>query len=327
MLYPLKFEPILKEMIWGGTYLYDVLGKGENAIAKVGESWEISTLEDNISVVANGFLKGNTLEELIEVYMGDLLGESVYEKFGIELPVLIKVIDAHADLSVQVHPNEAQAKKQFGAHGKNEMWYILEAQKEANVIAGFDQTCSRAELEKSIAETTVDSLLRKDTVYKGDILYIPSGRIHAIGSGCVIIEIQQTSNVTFRVYDYDRKDAQGQKRELHVKEAFDVIDYKASANYKTTYTKSINQPENVVKCDYFTTNIFSFDKKVGRDYYFLDSYVILICTEGEFLIEYEGEYPLTMKLGESVLLPAQIREFFFTPLTGKSTFLETYYEV
>lgn len=326
MLYPIKFKPILKETIWGGDYLYKELSKGNKPEAKVGETWEISSVEGNESQVVNGFLAGNTITELIEVYMGDLVGEKVYEKFGLELPVLIKIIDAQADLSIQVHPNEEQAKEKYNSHGKTEMWYVLDAAKDAKIIAGFEKSTTLNKVEKSIADNTVESLLRKDDANPGDVFFIPAGRVHALGAGSVVVEIQQTSDITFRVYDYDRRDAQGNARDLHVKESLEVMNVKAEENYKTSYEKEINKPANLAKCPYFSTNIFSFDKKLGRDYYYLDSYVILICTKGEFEIEYEGGESVSMKKGESVLLPAQVREYFFNPKTPEAEFIETYYE-
>ncbi|MDA3853611.1 MAG: mannose-6-phosphate isomerase, partial [Bacteroidales bacterium] len=300
---------------------------GDNPEAKVGESWEISSVEGNESVVANGVLKGNTITELIEVYMSELVGEKVYEKHGLELPVLIKIIDAKADLSVQVHPNEKQANEKYNAHGKTEMWYILNTKEQAKIIAGFEKNSSRLEVEKAIADNTVVDLLRKDDAQPGDVFFIPAGRIHAIGSGNVLVEIQQTSDITFRAYDYDRRDDQGNPRQLHVQESLEVLDYNAQENNKTPYIEEVNKPTNLAKCPYFTTNIFNFDKKLGRDYYFLDSYVILICTEGEIDIEHEGGESVNVKLGESILLPASIREYFFNPKTEKATFLETYLEL
>lgn len=326
MLYPLKFTPILKETIWGGHYLHNELGKGDSAEAKVGESWEISSVDGNISKVSNGFLAGNSLTEVIEVYMGDLLGEKVYEKFGLELPVLIKIIDAQADLSVQVHPNEQQANEKYNAHGKTEMWYVLDAEKDAKIIAGFEKPSSRKELEQGIKDCTVDQLLRKDDATPGSTFFIPAGRIHALGAGSVIVEIQQTSDITFRVYDYDRRDAEGNPRELHVEQSLEVMNYGADAEYKTDYKNDLNVPGNLAQSPFFTTNIFSFNEKVGRDYYTLDSYVILICTEGGFNIDFEGGETISVSRGESILLPAQIREYFFTPHDSKSTFIETYYE-
>lgn len=327
MLYPLKFDPILKETIWGGDYLNKKLAKGDNPEAKVGESWEISSVEGNISEVSNGSLKGNSLTELIEVYMGDLVGEKVYEKHGLELPVLIKFIDAQGDLSVQVHPNEKQANDKYNAHGKTEMWYVLNAEKDAKIIAGFEKNSSRQEVEKALEDNTVENLLRKDDSQPGDVFFIPAGRVHAIGAGNVLVEIQQTSDITFRVYDYDRRDDKGNPRELHVQESLDVLDYKSDENYKTPYKGSINEPTNLAECPYFTTNTFSFDKTLGRDYYFLDSYVILICTEGEFDVEYEGGDSVNVKIGESILLPASIREYYFKPKSEKASFLETYLEL
>ena len=327
MLYPLKFEPILKEKIWGGNYLYKELGKGQNKEAKIGESWEISSMPDDVSIIANGMLKGNSLTEALEIYMGDLVGEKVYDKFGLELPVLIKIIDAQEDLSVQVHPDEKLANKKYNSHGKTEMWFVLNADKEAKIVAGFDKKTSQFEVEKAIADNTVQQLLRTEEIQVGDVFFIPSGRVHTIGAGSVLVEIQQTSDITFRVYDYDRRDAEGNTRELHVPEFLEVLDYSSQEDNKTHYKKEINTPTSLTKCPYFTANVFCFDKKLGRDYYFLDSYVILICTQGAFDIDYEDGETVSLKKGESVLLPAQIREYFFNPTSDKAEFLETYIEL
>jgi mannose-6-phosphate isomerase len=327
MLYPFKFHPILKDRIWGGSYLCNELGKGADPKAKIGESWEISSLEGDVSVVGNGFLEGNSLTELIEIYMGDLLGEKVYEKFGIELPILIKFLDAEADLSVQVHPFEKHANANYDSHGKTEMWYVMKADKEAKLVAGFDKNTSRTEVRECIANNTVEALLRKDSTKPGDVFLLPAGRVHSLGAGNVVVEIQQSSDITFRVYDYNRMDVSGKPRELHVDNSLEVLNYTAEPDYKASYEKTVNQPSNLVKCQDFTANIISLNQKLGRDYYFLDSFVILICTEGEFDIDYEGGETVQMKKGESVLLPAQMREYFFSPTTQHATFIETYLEL
>ena len=326
MLYPLKFRPILKETIWGGNYLYKELNKGASLEAKIGESWEISSVEGNISVVANGILKDNTLLELIEVYMGDLVGEKIYDKFGLEFPLLIKFIDAQENLSIQVHPNEQLATKKYQAHGKTEMWYVLDAEKNAKIVAGFDKKVSQFEFQTAIENKTIEKLLRFDTSNRGDVFFVPAGQIHTIGGGNVLVEIQQTSDITFRVYDYDRRDKDGKMRDLHVQESLESINFNTLDNYKKEYKKVSNEPANLAQCDYFTSNYFSFNQRVGRDYYFLESFVVLICVEGEFDIEYNGNEYITVKKGESILLPASIREYFFNPKTNQATFLETYLE-
>ena len=327
MLYPLKFRPILKERIWGGDYLCLNLGKGNDLNAKIGESWEISSVKDNISVVSNGILEGNDLSELIEVYMGDLIGEEVYEKFGLEFPILVKFLDAKTDVSIQVHPDEEYAKENFSEHGKAEMWYIFDSSDESKIIAGFDKDTSPQEVEMAIANNIVYDLLRVDDSKKGDVFDIPAGRVHAICKNNIIVEIQQTSDITFRMYDYDRVDDNGNKRELHVQQSLDVLDFKAQDDYKIPYNKDINKPSSLIKNEHFTVNAFSFNQKLGRDYYFLDSFVVLVCTEGEFDIEYnEGEI-VNIKTGETVLLPACIQEYYFIPKTKKVTFLETYLEL
>ena len=327
MLYPLKFTPILKERIWGGDYLYKKFGKGTDSDINIGESWEVSAVKDNVSVVSEGILAGNDLFELIEVYMGDLVGDKVYEKFGVEFPVLVKFLVAKSDVSIQVHPNEEYANEKFGEHGKAEMWYIFDAEKDAKIIAGFDRNTSREEVEQAINNDTITQLLRIDDAQKGDVFDIPVGRVHAICKDNVIVEIQQTSDLTFRIYDYDRVDDNGNKRDLHVQQSLDVLDFNAKENYKIPYNKEINEPTNLIKNEHFTTNLLSFDKKLGRDYYLLDSYVVLVCTEGEFDIEYKEGGSVNVKVGESVLLPACIQEYYFNPKTEKATFIETYLEL
>lgn len=327
MLYPLKFEPILKETIWGGDYLNKELAKGDDSEKKVGESLEVSSLDGSVSMVSNGFLKGNSLLDIIEVYMGDLIGEKVYEKFGIELPILIKIIDAKADLSIQVHPDEKLANEKYGAHGKTEMWYVLDSSEDAKIIAGYHKPTTRNEVRKCIDNNTVESLVRKDDVKSGDVFFIPAGRVHSLGAGNVVFEIQKTSDVTLRMYDYDRRDTAGSLRDLHVEESLDAMSYGAEDEYKTTYVEVVNQPSNLIKCPDFTTNIFPFDQKVGRDYYFLDSFVLLFCTEGSFTVDFAEGDTVKVKKGESLLLPAQVREYFFTPQTEKATFIETYLEI
>lgn len=327
MLYPLKFEPILKETIWGGDYLNKELNKGNDSKMKVGASLEISSLQNETSVVANGFLQGNSLNELIEIYMGDLVGEKVYEKYGLELPILIKVIDACGDLSIQVHPDEKLANKKYKAHGKPEMWYVLKSTEEAKITAGFDKNTTPDKVREHLDNGTIQSILRQDQVEAGDVFFLPAGRVHSLGAGNVVFEVQKTSDVTLRMHDYKRHDLEGNLRELHIEESIEAMNGKADEEYKTTYEQVINQPSNLVKCPDFTCNIFSFDQKVGRDYYFLDSFVILYCTEGEFDIDFEDGETISVKKGESLLLPAQIREYFFTPKTPSATFIETYLEM
>ena len=238
MLYPLKFHPILKKKIWGGERL---AYKSEKHEESIGESWEISAVEDNISVVSNGILADNDLQELIEVYMGDLVGDHIYEKFGIEFPLLIKYIDANDDLSIQVHPDDKTAKERHNAYGKTEMWYIVDAEKDASLVLGFNHEIDKATYLQALHHNKLMDLLNVQKVKKGESFFIPAGLVHAIGKGCLIAEIQQTSDITYRIYDYNRKDANGNTRELHTDLATDVIDYSYQPQHRVNYTPRDNQ--------------------------------------------------------------------------------------
>ena len=272
-LYPLKFEPIFLEKICGGNRLKTLLGK-KYETKNCGESWEISGVEGNISVVANGFLKGNDLSELIEIYMGDLVGDKVYEQFGTEFPLLIKFIDAQDDLSIQVHPNDELSKERHNAFGKTEMWYVVDAAEGALINSGFNQPVDREKYLEYLENGNLTDLLKYDEVQVGDVFFIPAGRVHAIGKGSLVAEIQQTSDVTYRIFDYNRKDDKGNERELHTDLALDAIDFTYLDDYKTKYSPVLNKSTEIVNCKYFTTNILEFDQPIEKDQYKTDSFVI-----------------------------------------------------
>ena len=240
-LYPLKFTPICKDKIWGGNKLNEILNKEYPELPNCGESWEISGVQDEVSVVSNGFLKGNSLEELIEVYMGDLVGEKVYEKFGIEFPLLVKFIDANDNLSIQVHPNDELSMERHDAFGKTEMWYVVQADPGAKLISGFNRKIDKEGYLKYFKNGQLEEILNYEEVKAGDVFFIPAGRVHAIGKGIVVAEIQQTSDVTYRIYDFNRVDDQGNPRELHTDLAIDAIAYEYEANYRTDYKALDNQ--------------------------------------------------------------------------------------
>lgn len=306
-LYPLKFTPILKEKIWGGKKISTILNKPIGQLPNIGESWEISGIQDDMSVAANGFLAGNTLQELIEVYMGDLIGEGVYEKFGVEFPLLIKFIDAQDVLSIQVHPDDAVAAERHQAYGKTEMWYIVDAEENAELISGFKQDCNKQEYLTALQSGTLEGLLNFEKVKQGDVFYIPAGRVHAIGGGILLAEIQQTSDITYRIYDWGRVDDNGNPRELHTDLATDVINFKAEENYKTQYKLTENKTINLVECDYFTTNMLNFKGTIEKDYNLFDSFVIYMCLDGEFYIHSENNIVEKVKKGETVLIPAILK--------------------
>lgn len=322
-LYPLKFNPIYLEKIWGGNRMKTILGKNYGNLPNCGESWEISAVEGNVSEVSNGFLAGNNLTELVEIYMGDLVGDKVYKKFGMEFPLLFKYIDANDDLSVQVHPNDELSKERHNAYGKTEMWYVIHAEKGALINSGFNRKLTREQYLEYLENGRLNEILHYDEAKPGDVFFIPAGRVHAIGKGVVLAEIQETSDVTYRIYDYDRKDAQGNLRELHNNLAIDAIDFSYLDNYKTKYTVEENKSSEIVSCEYFTTNLLNFSEKLEKDYYQLDSFVVYMNLAGRFAIEFEGGEEIIEK-GETVLVPASLETFRLKPLTPEVKTLEVY---
>jgi len=322
-LYPLKFQPILKDKIWGGSKLKTVLNKDFSPLPNAGESWEISGVEGDISVVSNGNLAGNNLEELIEVYMGDLVGDKVYDQFGMEFPLLIKFIDANDVLSIQVHPDDELSKERHNAFGKTEMWYVIEADKGSELIVGFNQEVDKAKYVAKLEEGKLEEILNNEPVKKGSCFFIPAGRVHAIGKGILLAEIQQTSDVTYRMYDWNRTDDQGNPRELHTELAVDAIDYSFEKKYRTDYETEINKSKELVRCPYFTTNTLEFDKQIEKDYSQLDSFVIYMCLDGDFTIESEGGITTEVAKGETVLIPAALENVILFP-KGKTEILEVY---
>jgi len=323
-LYPLKFKPIIKDKIWGGKRLSTVLHK-KCKTDKAGESWEISGFPDSISRVSNGFLSGNNLEELIEVYMGDLVGDGVFETFGTLFPLLIKFIDANDALSVQVHPDDELARQYFSSYGKTEMWYIIEAEKDAEIIVGFNQPVNREVYEKHLADKTLLSILNKEKAAAGHVYFLPAGRIHAIGSGILLAEIQQTSDATLRIYDYDRLDDRGKPRELHTEKALETIDFKPVSDFRTHYRKNPDEPVNLASCQYFTVNYLELTRAADKNYIAIDSFVILMCIGGSFTIRFYDNRQELVQLGETVLLPAELKQVQLIP-DQSARILEIYIE-
>ena len=322
MLYPLKFEPIYKYRIWGGKKLKEILNK-EDAPEKTGESWEISGVQDNLSVVSNGPLAGNTIQELAEIYMGELLGDHVYEKFGEEFPLLIKLIDANDVLSIQVHPDYKLAKERHQAYGKTEIWYIIEADKGSGLFSGFNRKLDSESYLKHINNGTIKEVLNLETVKAGDVFFIPAGRVHATGAGILFAEIQQTSDITYRIYDWDRIDKDGKARELHTELAIDAMDFQIQDDYKTTYESKVNNTNQILTCDFFTVNIIPLNKVLEKDYYEIDSFIIYMCMEGSLIIHSAENVPSSLKKGETVLLPAGLNNIRLEP-HGSAIILEVY---
>lgn len=321
MLYPLKFRPIFKERIWGGRKIETAFGKKLPEGEKIGESWELSGVDGDVSVVSNGKLKGNNLQELIEIYMGDLVGDKVFEKYGEEFPLLIKLIDADDNLSIQVHPDDELAAERHHSFGKTEMWYVVGHEPDAMLYLGFNQPVDKEKYLKYLEAGTLAELLNAYKVQDGDAYFIPAGTIHAIGKGLLIAEIQQTSDITYRVFDWNRVDPKtGQGRELHTELALDAIEYKSRSDYKTVAAPKVNAPVTLEKCPYFQTNSLIVDGAVERDYADMDSFVIYICLDGDLELEYDGGTE-TVKKGETVLIPAELNE---VTLKGQGKVLEVY---
>lgn len=305
-LYPLKFQPLYKYRIWGGEKLKTELGKNysENLI---GESWEISDVNNDETLVTEGPLKGLTLKQLTERFKGDFLGETVYTAFGNNFPLLIKFIDAKTPLSIQVHPSNEIAKSRHNSFGKNEMWYVMQAEKKAELIIGFKEDLSPKQYEQYLKDGKILDVMNHEVVSKGDTFYIPTGRVHAIGAGVLLAEIQQTSDITYRIYDYDRVDnTTGEKRELHNDLAKDVIDFSVHDTYKTHYNKTVNQSNTLVHSPYFKTNFLKVEGNITKDYSNLDSFVIYMCVDGNTQIKWKNDI-FTLKKGETLLLPASIK--------------------
>jgi mannose-6-phosphate isomerase len=316
-LYPLTFDPIFKERIWGGTKLNTYLNKPITSDS-IGESWEISTVENSISIVNNGPFKGISLNDLIAQFPQDILGTKVYDQFGKQFPLLFKFIDAKEDLSIQLHPNDQLAMKRHNSFGKTEMWYVMQADQNARLIIGFKEKSSPKEYLKHLQDKTLLTILDSNKVSKGDAFFLETGTIHAIGGGIVVAEIQQTSDITYRVYDYDRVCSNGNKRELHVDLALDAINYN-KVNSKKDYKKQKNVSNEIVDCRYFTTNFIPLDgeMKIYKDSL---SFTVFMCVEGSFEIVCDGVV-YQYQMGDTLLIPAFMSEFV---LHGKASVLEIY---
>ena len=305
-MYPLKFIPILKERLWGGEKLRDVLQKDIKSEI-TGESWELSAVKGDVSLVQNGDLQGTSLQELINLKKGALLGESVFERFGTEFPILIKFIDANKDLSIQLHPNDELAKKRHECFGKTEMWYVMDADKDAELIVGFNKDVTKKEYAQSMKTDTLLGLLNYEKVEEGDTFFINTGKIHAIGAGVLLAEIQQTSDVTYRVFDFNRKDKNGNKRELHTELALDAIDYAKKDDFKVDYPQLENKVNAMVECTYFKTNFLNLNETLKQDVSHRDSFTIYMCVDGS--VSVANEYgSAIIKKGETVLVAAKSDE-------------------
>lgn len=317
---PIKFKALLKQTIWGGDKIIPFKHLNEK-LDNVGESWEISGVKDNETIVSNGRYEGRNLNSVVRELKGDLVGIENYKRFGDEFPLLIKFIDARSDLSIQVHPTDEIARKQGKERGKTEMWYIMDSDKDAKLYSGLKQQITSEQYKTMVENDTICDALAQYKVKEGDVFFLPAGRIHAIGTGCFLAEIQQTSDVTYRIYDYKRKDKDGNYRQLHTKEAAECINYKVEKDYRTEYLPVKNQGVALVQCPYFTTSVYDLDEPMTIDYSELDSFVILIGMRGEGRITDNEGNETTLNEGETLLLPATTRT---VKVEGSIKFLETY---
>lgn len=317
---PIKFKPQLKSTLWGGNKIAKfkrISCKDDN----IGESWEISGVEGSETEVLNGPYKGRTLTEMLAEMKGKLVGADNYKRFGDEFPLLIKFIDAAQDLSVQVHPNDEIARKYGLSNGKTEMWYVMKSEPNASLMCGLKERITPEEYAKMVEDDTICDVISTYNVKEGDCFFIPAGRIHSIGSGCFLAEIQQTSDVTYRIYDFKRKDKNGNYRQLHTREAAECIDYNVENDYQTNYVPMKNCGSAIVKCPYFNTAVYDLDEPMTLDYSELDSFVILIGIEGAAKITDNEGNETSLREGESILVPATTE---LLHLEGTIRFLETY---
>lgn len=320
LLYPLKFQPILKEKVWGGNKLNTLLNKESDENGKIGESWEISGVDNDISTVKNGFLKGKKLNWLLEEYKEKLIGERIYKQFGNTFPLLFKFIDAAEDLSVQVHPDDVLANERHNSFGKSEMWYILQADENARLIVGFNDKFNQKSYLKALSENRITDILNSILVEKGDSFIINPGTVHAIGAGVLLAEIQQTSDITYRIYDWNRPGTDGQMRQLHTELALDAINFSTSTK-RNQYIEKEDSPVNIGGTKYFSVNKLDLSKPIVRKLENIDSFKVYMCLEGKANIEING-FSEKIEKGETILIPAQLDEIKFN--TKAASFLEVY---
>lgn len=325
MLYPIKFKPRIKERIWGGSAILRKKGSAASRLAKdrlYGESWDLSSVKGDISVVANGLLKGNNLEEIIEVYMGDMVGERNFERYGLEFPLLVKYLDCNDRLSVQVHPDDALAEERHGSFGKTEAWYVVDCKPGAALYLGFkNREITREQYIAAVAESRLEQELNRIEVKPGDVFFIPAGTVHALGAGIEVVEVQQTSDVTYRIYDWDRVDASGKGRELHTALAVDAIDFEADAEeLHRRYTLRASEEATVVESPYFNMVIHDVAQHKELDHSSYDTFIIYICLAGELRITADG-HEEHLADGELVLVPAALNDIV---VEGQGRMMEVY---
>ncbi len=322
MLYPLKFHPVLKEVIWGGDRLSKAgkrVARGVNP-AEIGESWELSGVEGAESVVAEGALADNSLSELVEVYMGELVGEGIYERYGLEFPVLLKFIDTRDRLSVQVHPSDEFAQQMHSSRGKSEMWYIIDAKEDAAIYLDFKQPLTEEEYDNAVEDGTIVEYLNRIPVRKGEAYFVPAGTAHAIDGGVFLAEIQETSDITYRIHDWNRLDRNGHPRELHTALAAEVVSLQPRSGLNITKESVSNKAVELLSCEQFSVNLVELEGALELDYAPLDSFVAYMCVEGGATVRAMG-YDVHLGALETVLVPADATD---VRLSGNGTLLEVF---
>ncbi|SDB47239.1 mannose-6-phosphate isomerase, type 1 [Flavobacteriaceae bacterium MAR_2010_188] len=318
-LYPLKFTPILKDKIWGGQKLKEVLNRQSN-LPNIGESWEISDVEGDTSIVANGPLENQSLRHLLSTYKSDLIGKKNYQRFSNKFPLLIKFIDAKEDLSIQLHPNDKLAKSRHNSFGKTEMWYVMQADQGAQLIVGLKDGVTLENYQEHLQTNSLTKILNFDEVKEGDTYFIESGRVHAIGAGVLLAEIQQTSDITYRIYDWDRTDDNGNHRELHTELALDALDFNMKDDFRVSYNREANEVNKMVSCDFFTTNYLELNEPTNK-HNNKDSFIIYMCVGGSATFKYNN-FTETLEYGQTILISAIIEEYTIVPHHAK--LLEVY---
>ncbi|MFA6770064.1 MAG: type I phosphomannose isomerase catalytic subunit [Bacteroidales bacterium] len=311
-LYPLRFNPILKERVWGGDKLTSSLGKETIGKIPIGESWELSGVQGDISIVSNGFLKGNNINELVEIYLGDLTGDAIYERYGNEFPILIKILDIRDSLSLQIHPDDSTAIERHNSYGKTECWYILEADPTAKIYLGLNQKLTPQEFYDRCNSNTIEETLNVVTPVKGEIIYIKPGTLHSATGGLLVAEVQQASDVTYRVYDWGREHNPETAREMHLDLAIDCI------NYNILKPNSLIKKDGICETPYFKVKKIDIKEKKIMLSNLFDSFIVYFVIEGETVIK-GRDVTETVKKGESILIPAYLGEY---TISGKATLLE-----
>ena len=325
-LYPLLFQPNLHPVVWGGYQLRPYKGM-DPSDEPIGESWEVSVMPESTSIISNGELAGRTLSEVISEQPEAILGKAVNERYGGQLPLLVKLIDAKQDLSIQVHPNDEMAKREHGKSGKSEMWYVIKADKGSHLYAGFKETITPEEYQKRIADGTIVDVLASHAVKAGDVFYLPAGSVHAICGGILLAEVQQSSDVTYRIYDYNRPGMDGKLRELHTELASQALDYTVYPNYRTQYPKEANKVHQIIHTQSFDVQLIHATHKIHRDLIKHDSFVISMCLEGacKLHIKSTGD-EIVLKQGSTTLIPAVLADYTVDPIGQSTRLLDTFVE-